>query len=136
MPEPSFLSLLPVLVTLVVALTMRNVLLGLFSGVFVGAAMTTDVSPLLFLPSLVQDHIVPEVADSYNASVLVLLVFIGGFVKLIEFSGGGTAFATTAARWVAGKARAQLAAWFGGVLGCDGRPAFDALFGSQPVVGL
>ncbi|MBT5218724.1 MAG: sodium:proton exchanger [Woeseia sp.] len=116
MSDPSFASLIPVFVTLIVALTVRNVLVGLFSGVFVGAAMVADTSALLFVPTLVRHHIVPEVADTYNASVLVLLVFIGGFVKLIEFSGGGTAFAAVAARWVAGKARAQLASWAGGIM--------------------
>jgi len=116
MSEPSFLSLLPVLVTLIIALSVRNVLVGLFSGVLVGVAMIADTSLLLFLPALVKEHIVPEVADSYNASVLVLLIFIGGFVKLIEFSGGGTAFAKTAARWVANKARVQVASWFGGIM--------------------
>ena len=116
MTEPSFTSLLPVIVTLVVALAMRNVLVGLFSGVLVGVAMVADVSVLLFLPTLVRDFIVPEVADSYNASVLVLLAFIGGFVKLIEVSGGGTAFARVATRWVAGKAHAQLASWAGGIM--------------------
>ena len=116
MSEPSFLSLLPVLVTLIIALSVRNVLVGLFSGVLVGVAMIADTSLLLFLPALVKEHIVPEVADSYNASVLVLLIFIGGFVKLIEFSGGGTAFAKTAARWVANKARVQIASWFGGIM--------------------
>ncbi len=116
MPGPSAVSLLPVIVTLIVALTARNVLVGLFSGVLVGVAMVADASPLLFVPTLVKEFIVPEVADTYNASVLVLLVFIGGFVKLIEYSGGGTAFARTAARWVSGKARAQFAAWLGGVM--------------------
>ena len=116
MSDPSFASLLPVLVTLVVALTARNVLVGLFSGVLVGVAMVADVTPILFVPTLVKEFIVPEVADTYNASVLVLLVFIGGFVKLIEYSGGGTAFARTAARWVSGKARAQVAAWLGGIM--------------------
>ena len=116
MSDPSFASLLPVLVTLVVALTARNVLVGLFSGVLVGVAMVADVTPILFVPTLVKDFIVPEVADTYNASVLVLLVFIGGFVKLIEYSGGGTAFARTAARWVSGKARAHVAAWLGGIM--------------------
>jgi Na+/H+ antiporter NhaC len=116
MAAPSFLSLLPVLVTLVVAITVRNVLVGLFSGVLVGVALIADTSLLLFLPALVKEHIVPEVADSYNASVLVLLIFIGGFVKLIEFSGGGTAFARTAAHWVANKARVQLASWLGGIM--------------------
>ena len=116
MSEPSPLSLAPVIVTLVVALLARNVLVGLFTGVLIGVAMVADVPALEFVPSLVRDHIVPEVADSYNASVLVLLAFIGGFVKLIEVSGGGTAFARLATRWVAGKARAQLGAWVGGIM--------------------
>ena len=116
MSDPSVAALLPVIVTLIVALTASPVLVGLFSGVLVGVAMVADVSPLLFVPALVKDFIVPEVADTYNASVLVLLVFIGGFVKLIEYSDGGTAFARTAARWVSGQARAQLAAWSGGIM--------------------
>ena len=116
MSEPSLLSLAPVIVTLIVALAARNVLVGLFTGVLVGVAMVANVAALEFVPTLVRDHVVPEVADSYNASVLVLLAFIGGFVKLIEVSGGGTAFARLATRWVAGKARAQLGAWAGGIM--------------------
>ena len=116
MADPSFVSLAPVIVTLVVALTARNVLVGLFAGVFVGVAMVADVSALLFVPVLVKDYIVPQVADSYNASVLVLLAFIGGFVKLIQVSGGGTAFARVATHWVSGKTRAQLGAWAGGIM--------------------
>ena len=116
MSEPSIVSLIPVLVTLVVALSLRNVLVGLFCGVLAGVALVADTSLLLFIPTLVKSYIVPEVAESYNASVLVLLAFIGGFVKLIEFSGGGTAFARTAARWVNGKTRAQLASWLGGIM--------------------
>ena len=94
MSDPSAASLLPVIITLIVALTARNVLVGLFSGVLVGVAMLADVTPILFVPSLVKDFIVPEIANSYNASVLVLLVFIGGFVKLIEYSGSGLAIDT------------------------------------------
>jgi Na+/H+ antiporter NhaC len=116
MSDPNIFSLIPVFVTLLVALTARNVLVGLFTGVLVGAAMIADTSLLLFVPTLVRNYIVPEVADTYNASVLVLLVFIGGFVKLIEYSGGGTAFARVATGWVTGKARAQLASWVGGIM--------------------
>jgi Na+/H+ antiporter NhaC len=90
--NPGVAPLIPVFVTLVVAFAARNVLVGLFCGVFAGVALLADTSLLMFVPELIGQHIVPEVADGYNASVLVLLVFIGGFVKLIEFSGGGTAF--------------------------------------------
>ena len=116
MVEPDFTSIIPVLITLFVALRWRNVLLGLFSGIFVGVLLLTDATVLGFLPSLVKDYLVPEVADTYNASVLVLLAFIGGFVKLIESSGGGAAFARTATRWVSTKVRAQIGAWLGGIL--------------------
>ncbi len=116
MTEPGITSLAPLLVTLIVALSMRNVLVGLFAGVLVAVIMVSDSGVLMFLPDLVKDHLVPEVADSYNASVLVLLAFIGGFVKLVETSGGGTAFARAAAHWVSTGARAQIGAWCGGIL--------------------
>jgi Na+/H+ antiporter NhaC len=115
MTEPGLSSLAPVIATLFAALYLRNVLVGLFVGVVVAALMVSDSGVLMFLPSLVRDHLVPEVADSYNASVLVLLAFIGGFVKLVETSGGGTAFARAAVHWVSTKARAQVGAWFGGI---------------------
>ena len=116
MGEPGIVSLLPVAVTLLVALVARNVLVGLFVGVAVGVALIGGVSLPGFLPALIGDHLVPQVADSYNASVLVLLAFIGGFVRLMESSGGGAAFAQSVARWVVNGVRAQLAAWFGGVV--------------------
>ncbi len=116
MTEPGMHSLIPVAVTLLVALTARNVLAGLFAGVFTGAAILSSASPLHFIPELVSGWLVPEVADAYNASILVLLAFIGGFVKLIEKSGGGEAFARSAIRWVRGPIRAQLAAWCGGIM--------------------
>ncbi len=116
MEEPGFASLLPVFVTLAVALTMRNVLVGLFVGVACGVALSADVTPVSFLPVLVKDNLVPQVADPYHASVLVLLAFIGGFVRLMETSGGGAAFARSVARWVVDRARMQVAAWVGGVV--------------------
>ena len=115
MAEPGLSSLAPVIATLFVALYLRNVLVGLFAGVVVATLMVSDAGILMFLPTLVRDHLVPEVADSYNASVLVLLAFIGGFVKLVETSGGGTAFARAASHWVSTRARAQIGAWFGGI---------------------
>ncbi|MEM9208578.1 MAG: Na+/H+ antiporter NhaC family protein [Pseudomonadota bacterium] len=113
---PGFSSILPVVTTLLVALATRQVLVGLFTGVLLGAWLATDVGALQFLPATIKTFIVPEVADSYNASVLVLLAFIGGFVKLIEWSGGGAAFARAATRFVTNRARAQLGAWCGGIM--------------------
>ena len=115
MPEPTAISLIPLAITLVLSLSTRNVIVGLFSGVFAGVMMLHNSGPLAAMSQLVVEHIVPKLADSYNAGVLVLLAFIGGFVALMEKSGGGTAFAQSINSWVRSRLQAQLAAWLGGI---------------------
>ena len=95
---------------------MRNVLLGLFSGVILGVFLVQSTSLLLFFPIVISDYLVPEIADSYNASILVLLAFIGGFVRLVKYSGGGMAFAKITIKYIINKSSAQISAWFGGIL--------------------
>lgn len=102
--------------TLCISLSMRNVLLGLFSGVILGVFLVQSTSLLLFFPIVISDYLVPEIADSYNASILVLLAFIGGFVRLVKYSGGGMAFAKITIKYIINKSSAQISAWFGGIL--------------------
>ena len=64
---------------------------------------------------VVGEHLVPQVTDSYNAGVLVLLAFIGGFVALVERSGGASAFARAFAHRISSGRRVQLGAWAGGI---------------------
>lgn len=115
MSDPGPLSLLPVLVTLGLALASRNVILGLFAGVCTGVLQLGGAAPWRLLPTVIGEHLVPQVTDSYNAGVLVLLVFIGGFVALVERSGGAAAFARAFAHRLHSGARVQLGAWAGGI---------------------
>ncbi len=116
MKAPDVFSLLPIAVTLAVALLSRNVLAGLAVGLFAGVLMVSAGGPLDAAAALVTDHLVPQLMDSYNAAVLILLVFIGGFVALMEGSGGGAAFARSVTRWLTDRVRLQLAAWWGGMV--------------------
>lgn len=137
--DPSVLSILPIFVTLVLSLLTRNVIIGLFVGVGSGVVLLNGLNPFSAMEILVGDYLVGQVADSYNAAVIVLLVFIGGFVALMEQSGGGPAFAKAVTKYVNSKARAQLFAWFGGIfvfysdlgtpliVGPVFRPLFDKL---------
>lgn len=115
MNEPELSSLLPIMVALGLSLTTRNVIIGLFSGVFTGVVMLNGLQPFAALGIMVKSHLVPELTDSYNAGVLILLAFIGGFVALVEQSGGGAAFAQRVNQWVKTPKQAQLAAWLGGI---------------------
>lgn len=116
MDQPSVISLVPIAATLLISLLSRNVLAGLAVGVFVGVLMVSGAGPLESAASMVTDHLVVQLMDGYNAAVLVLLVFIGGFVALMEQSGGAAAFARDVSRWLTTRLRIQLAAWSGGIL--------------------
>ena len=94
----------------------RKVILALFLGVYVGVLTLEHGNPVAATTSMIRDYLVVQLTDSYNAGVLVLLAFIGGFVALMERSGGAAAFARKASRLVSNGVRMQLAAWFGGVL--------------------
>ena len=115
MPSSDITSLIPIMLALGLSLYTRNVIVGLFTGVFVGVLMLNGPNPLVGAGIMVKEHLIPELTDSYNAGVLILLAFIGGFVALVENSGGGTAFAASANRWVKSRLQAQIAAWFGGI---------------------
>ncbi|MFK7863720.1 MAG: Na+/H+ antiporter NhaC family protein [Pseudohongiellaceae bacterium] len=115
MNEPEISSLLPIIVALSLSLSTRNVIVGLFSGVFTGVVMLNGPEPFAAMGIMVKSHLIPELTDSYNAGVLILLAFIGGFVALVEQSGGGAAFAKRINRWVKTPKQAQVAAWLGGI---------------------
>lgn len=139
MPDADITSIIPIVITLGLSLSTRNVVIGLFAGVVSAVIMLVGFNPLDVMTTLVKEHLVTTLSDSYNAGVIVLLVFIGGFVTLMEKSGGGPAFALTIVRRISSKGRAQFAAWCGGIfifysdlgtpliVGPVFRPLFDKL---------
>ncbi|MBW3697949.1 sodium:proton exchanger [Vibrio sp. T187] len=120
MEQTDITSLIPIVITLALSLTTRNVVIGLFAGVLSGVAMLTglfgELNPLDTFGTMVKSYLVPQLTDSYNAGVLMLLIFIGSFVALMEKSGGGVAFAQKVTLWVKNKCQAQLSSWFGGII--------------------
>ncbi len=116
MEHLGFWSILPVLLAIACAVVTRKVILALFLGVYVGVLTLERGNPVTATTSLIRDYLVVQLTDSYNAGVLVLLAFIGGFVALMERSGGAAAFARRASHLVSNGVRLQLAAWFGGVV--------------------
>ena len=133
---PTLFSLAPIVLALIISVWTRQVILGLFVGLYVGVLMLTGPAPIESLTRLMSEHLVPQLADEYNAAVLILLAVIGGFVALMERSGGGYAFAKRLASTLGSKSRTQISAWSSGIviffsdLGTPliVGPAFRALF--------
>lgn len=116
MEHMGWVSLVPPVVAVILAVITKNVIISLFSGVYVGVLILVGGRPLEATMETIGNFLFPQVADSYNAAVLVLLFFIGGFVALMEKSGGGAALASSAIKYINSKAKAQISAWFGGII--------------------
>ena len=110
-----WISLLPPLLAIVLAMWTRRVILALFFGLWLGVTMLHRWNPLTGLRALIEEFAFEQVSDPWNASVLVLMLCIGGFVRLIVRSGAAEAFATALARVVTNPARAHLAVWCSGI---------------------
>lgn len=111
-----FLSLLPPLIAVIFAIKSKNVILSLFCGGFVGTLIFSKGNPFLAVKHLIGDYFFVQLTDSYNAGVIVLIVFIGGFIKLVEKSGGAQAFSKSVYKVVNTKLKAVVSAWVAGIL--------------------
>ena len=113
---PGWLSLLPPLLAIGLAIAFKDVLLSLFLGVFGGAMVLNGWNPLTSLARTIDQFIAPTLTDGGQASILVFTLLLGGMVALVTRSGGThgiverlRSFATTAVR-------GQVATWLMGVL--------------------
>lgn len=113
---PGWLSLLPPLLAIVMAILYRRVLLSLLCGVWLGALLTTGFNPLTALFRTVDTYMVNAVADRNNALVLIFCTFLGGTVGLIMISGGGDGMAKWVTKGASTSRRGLLSAWALGLL--------------------
>lgn len=116
MENMGFVSLVPPLLSIALAVVFRNVIMSLFVGLFTGILILSNGNPIEATTGIIRDYLSPQLTDSYNAAVIVLLFFIGGFVALVEHSGGGAAMASRTIAYLNTKAKTQVAAWCGGLI--------------------
>ncbi len=81
-------SLWPAMMALTTVFLLGSVLGGLFLGAACGALLQTHGHPVSSYLLLIDDHLVPSLQSSWNVSVIIFTLLMGGFVALIEAGGG------------------------------------------------
>ena len=110
----TFMSLVPPIIAIGLALITKEVFSSLFAGVFFGALFASNYSFTGTLDIIVVDGLSTAVADS--AGIFVFLVILGILVSMINKSGGTDAFGRWAKKHVKTKVGAALATFVLGVL--------------------
>jgi len=109
------LSIVPSVVALAIALTTRKVVLSLGIGVWTGMTIHHNFNPLGGIFDLFDKGLFAQLGTKSNASVVLLICIIAGFVHLIERSGGMRSFAASTGRSLSSPRKAQLAVWVAGL---------------------
>lgn len=115
MNDYGVLSIIPPILTIMVALYSKNVLLALACGILSGSFILTDFNPFYTLLNVMEDQVLKEVSSGSQVQVILIIFIIGGFVKLLEVSGGASAFASKLTSVVTSKSKAQLLVWLSGL---------------------
>lgn len=88
----TWVSVLPPVVAIALALITKEVYSSLFLGVLTGAVAYAGANFSGIVNRLVRDGIVASLSDSYNMGILVFLVVLGMMVAMMNLSGGSKAF--------------------------------------------
>ena len=112
---PGWISLLPPLVAILLALVFREVVVSLFLGVWIGALFIAGLNPLSALWRTVDTFVVPSLVNSDHASILVFSGLLGAMVGVISRSGGTRGIVEAVRPLATTPLRAQLATFLGGL---------------------
>ncbi len=115
MHDYGFLSVVPPLLTIAVAIYSRNVIVALVVGILSGSMILTGYNPFNALLNSIEDQVLQEIASGTQVQVILAIMIIGGFVNMLEQSGGARAFAGTMTRLISSGAKAQVLAWLSGL---------------------
>ena len=140
MTELGFVSVLPPLLALSLAIYTKQVYVSLFVGIWLGQAILVDFLPIESLVRTV-DAMVAVFEDGGRTKIILLSAMIGAFLTFTQYSGGMTGLLNwlTGRGWVTTRKSAGVLAWGIGtalfieanvgvyVAGPVSRPIFDRL---------
>ncbi|CAN5714832.1 Na+/H+ antiporter NhaC family protein [soil metagenome] len=138
MTEPTWISVLPPLLAIGLAIVTRQVYLSLAAGVWLGWTILAGWNPIAGIGQAIEGT-VAVLGDAGNAKVILFTLVIGALIATVEASGGVRGFVQWVEHknWVTNGRRAQFLAWIIGVVifiesnitvlvaGAIGRPLFD-----------
>lgn len=105
---PGWVTLLPPLVAIALALLIREMIVSLFAGIWIGVSVICNYNLFQgFLTSL-REYIVQTIADSEHASILVFTLLFGGMIGIINRNGGMYGIVKSISRYARTRRSGQL----------------------------
>ncbi len=115
---PLWLSIVPPLLAIIIALIFKEVILALFIGIWSGAFIANGFDLSRIFTSffrVIDKYILQAVSDSDHMSVILFSLLIGGMVALISKNGGMQGVVNALSKYARTPRSAQFTTWLMGV---------------------
>ena len=110
------LSLLPIILAVSLSLITKRATLSLLCGIFIGALILQSYHPWMAIISVIEDYLIPSLANEDNCKVIFFSLFVAATVELIRVGGGTTALVSVFSKFANTRPKAfWLGTWFAGL---------------------
>ena len=113
---PGFLSILPPLFAILVAIAFRQALVALLAGIWLGALFIHGYDPLTALLRTFDTYLPRTLVDSGHAAIILFTVALGGMVGILSKSGGTRALVDLVARRARTRRSGLITSWAAGLV--------------------
>ncbi len=113
---PAWLSVLPPLLAILLALIFREVLIALFAGIYLGAVFLYDYNVFAAFLRVADTILVDILFDRDHIFIILFTMLIGGVVGIISANGGTMGLANKIIKWAKTPRSGMIASWLMGVI--------------------
>lgn len=122
-PIPLWMSILPPLVAIGIALIFREVFTALFLGLLIGTTIISYYKGISFLLAIfngvflmIDSYIIESMHDKGHLSIIIFSMLIGGMVNVITRNGGMKGIVNILSRYAKSPKSGQIVTWLLGIM--------------------
>ena len=113
---PGWLSIIPPLLAILLALLFRQVILSLILGIYAGAVFIYDYNPINGFLHLLDVYIINAASDISHVQIIIFTLLFGGMIGIMSKSGGTRGIANVITKFARTRKSTLISAWFSGLV--------------------
>ncbi len=112
---PGILSIVPPLLAIFLALLVRQVIVSLLAGIYIGTIFIYNYNPLTALLRLIDTYLMNVLVNPDNMAIIVFSMLFGGVVGLISNNGGTKGMANVVIKFAKNRRSGLVSTWLLGL---------------------
>ena len=113
---PAWFSILPPLVAILLTLLLREVIISLVAGIWIGAIFIYDYNPFMAILKLADTIVINTLTDSDHMFIIVFTLFFGAVIGVIQKNGGTLGLSNLVTKFAKTPRTGMISSWLMGLV--------------------